>query len=76
MLGGCGVKKEKEADSELPKIVIGMDYFEPYSYQASDGEYKGIDVELAVSREKIRIPTKISVNTSKHAFLSNFFFCT
>ena len=28
MLGGCGVKKEKEADSELPKIVIGMDYFE------------------------------------------------
>ena len=27
MLGGCGVKKEKEADSELPKIVIGMDYF-------------------------------------------------
>ena len=26
MLGGCGVKKEKEADSELPKIVIGMDY--------------------------------------------------
>ena len=47
MLGGCGVKKEKSADSELPEIVIGMDYFEPYSYQASDGEYKGIDVELA-----------------------------
>lgn len=23
-----------------------MDYFEPYSYQASNGEYKGIDVEL------------------------------
>ena len=37
MLGGCGVKKEKEADSELPKIVIGMDYFEPYSYQAVYG---------------------------------------
>ena len=47
MLGGCGVKKEKAADSELPEIIIGMDYFEPYSYQASDGEYKGIDVELA-----------------------------
>ena len=47
MLGGCGVKKEKAADSELPEIAIGMDYFEPYSYQASDGEYKGIDVELA-----------------------------
>lgn len=47
MLGGCGGKKEKSTDSELPEIVIGMDYFEPYSYQASDGEYKGIDVELA-----------------------------
>ena len=47
MLGGCGGKKEKAADSELPEIVIGVDYFEPYSYQTSDGEYKGIDVELA-----------------------------
>ena len=47
MLGGCGEKKEKAVDSELPEIVIGMDYFEPYSYQTSDGEYKGIDVELA-----------------------------
>ena len=47
MLGGCGGKKEKSADSELPEIVIGVDYFEPYSYQTSDGEYKGIDVELA-----------------------------
>ena len=47
MLGGCGVKKEKAADNELPEIVIGMDYFEPYSYQVSNGEYKGIDVELA-----------------------------
>ena len=47
MLGGCGVKKEKAADNELPEIVIGIDYFEPYSYQVSNGEYKGIDVELA-----------------------------
>ena len=29
MLGGCGVKKEKAADNELPEIVIGIDYFEP-----------------------------------------------
>ena len=35
MLGGCGVKKGKVADNELPEIVIGMDYFEPYSYQVS-----------------------------------------
>ena len=45
--GGCGIKKEKTSDSELPEIVIGIDYFEPYSYRTSDGEYKGIDVELA-----------------------------
>ena len=25
MLGGCGGKKEKTADSELPELVIGMD---------------------------------------------------
>lgn len=48
MLGGCGAKKDKAADSELPEIVIGIDYFEPYSYQRSDDEYKGIDVELAM----------------------------
>ena len=47
ILGGCRIVKEKGADSKLPEIVIGMDYFEPYSYQTSDGEYKGVDVELA-----------------------------
>ncbi|MFR8905472.1 MAG: hypothetical protein ACLVHS_17185 [Blautia wexlerae] len=40
-------KERETSDSELPEIVIGIDYFEPYSYQTSDGEYKGIDVELA-----------------------------
>ena len=47
ILAGCGIKKEEIADSELPEIVIGIDYFEPYSYQTDDGQYKGIDVELA-----------------------------
>ena len=32
ILGGCIIKKAKEADSKLPEIVIGIDYFEPYSY--------------------------------------------
>ena len=39
--------KEKGAESKQTEIVIGIDYFEPYSYQTSDGEYKGVDVELA-----------------------------
>ena len=47
ILAGCGIKKEEIEDSELPEIVIGIDYFEPYSYQTDDGQYKGIDVELA-----------------------------
>ena len=47
ILAGCGIKKEEIEDSELPEIVIGIYYFEPYSYQTHDGQYKGIDVELA-----------------------------
>ncbi len=47
IFGGCGGKKDKAGDSGLPEIVVGIDCFEPYSYQTSDGEYKGIDVELS-----------------------------
>ena len=32
-------------------------------------------LSLAVSRKNIRIPEKIWINTNKHAFWSNFFFC-
>ena len=42
ILAGCGIKKEEIEDSELPEIVIGIDYFEPYSYQTDDGQYKGM----------------------------------
>lgn len=37
ILAGCGIKKEEIEDSELPEIVIGIDYFEPYSYQTDVG---------------------------------------
>lgn len=40
ILGGCIIKKEKEADSKLPEIVIGIDYFEPYSYQTIGVRFK------------------------------------
>ena len=62
VLGGCGEKKEKAADSELPELVIGMDYFEPYSYQTSDGEYKGVDVELA---EDLGISQSLRISSGK-----------
>ena len=65
--GGCGIKKEKTSDSELPEIVIGIDYFEPYSYQTSDGEYKGIDVELAeeaFQRKQVSVGRTVYVQSS------------
>lgn len=42
---GCG---EKTAEAEaLPELVIGSDSYEPYNYQNENGEFVGIDVELA-----------------------------
>ena len=41
----CGCQK-KETE-ELTKIVVGIDNFEPYSYIGSDGQFTGVDVELA-----------------------------
>lgn len=41
----CGCQKKET--TELTKIVVGIDNFEPYSYIGSDGKYAGVDVELA-----------------------------
>ena len=41
----CGCQKKET--TELTKIVVGIDNFEPYSYIGSDGQYTGVDVELA-----------------------------
>ncbi len=45
-LSGCGTEKTTETDDKKT-IVIGCDKFEPYSYQDTNGEVLGIDVELA-----------------------------
>lgn len=45
LLCGCGVET-KEAE-ELPELVIGSDAYVPYNYQDENGEFAGIDVELA-----------------------------
>ncbi len=43
-----GCSSEKTAAEESGKvIVVGIDKFEPYSYLNVNGEYAGIDVELA-----------------------------
>lgn len=46
VLGGCRVQKEQnKSDKEIVKV--GIDSFEPYSYLDINGEYAGIDIELA-----------------------------
>ncbi len=45
-LSGCG-RKETLALQELEVIKVGIDKFEPYSYLDANGQYAGIDVELA-----------------------------
>lgn len=35
------------ADQDLPRIKIGSDVLEPFFYMARDGEYAGIDADIA-----------------------------
>ena len=46
-LSGCAAVQEQKPQTELPGIVVGCDDYEPYSYIEADGNYSGIDVELA-----------------------------
>ena len=46
VLCGCQ-KEEKESDKKLPQIRVGGVAYEPYFYKDIDGEFTGIDVELA-----------------------------
>lgn len=46
VLCGCQ-KEEKESDKKLPQIRVGGVVYEPYFYKDIDGEFTGIDVELA-----------------------------
>lgn len=44
---GCSNQKEAESDGSLQKITVGIDKFEPYSYLDMDGNYTGVDIEIA-----------------------------
>lgn len=46
VISACGRQSESDKSS-LETIVVGIDKFEPYSYQDMNGNYVGIDVELA-----------------------------
>ena len=49
LLSACskGVKGEAVTDSNLPELRIGVDILEPFFYVDKDGNYTGIDAQLA-----------------------------
>ena len=52
LLAGCGstATEGTQQSSKLPQLVIGSDSYEPFNYINEDGEFAGVDVELAQSR--------------------------
>ena len=44
---GCSDDSGKTDDEKLEEIVIGSDDYAPYFYRDEDGEFAGLDVELA-----------------------------
>lgn len=46
-LCGCARSRDDDDDDrDLPELVIGSDYYEPFVYKNDDGELKGLDVEI------------------------------
>lgn len=47
LFSGCGKQEAVTESTKNPVIVIGSDRFEPYIYLGDNGEFMGVDVELA-----------------------------
>ncbi len=49
LLSGCRTEEKVDTDTVTSEktIVIGIDSFDPYSYQDVNGDMVGIDVEIA-----------------------------
>ena len=47
LLCGCGAQSRQTSNDNAEKIIVGIDKFEPYSYLDMDGNYTGIDIEIA-----------------------------
>ena len=52
VLCGCQARRDGQASTGtdtqgLEKIIVGIDKFEPYSYLDMDGNYTGVDIDLA-----------------------------
>ena len=48
LLCGCAAQSRQASNSNAEKIIVGIDKFEPYSYLDMDGNYTGIDIEIAL----------------------------
>lgn len=46
-VGGCGIQAHSSDESKAEKIVVGIDKFEPYTYLDLNGNYTGVDIEIA-----------------------------
>ncbi len=50
LICGCGSESSVSSDAasdNLTPITVGMDIFKPYSYINTDGEFAGIDIDIA-----------------------------
>ena len=50
--GGCGIKKEKTSDSELPEIVIGIDYFEKLAKNNNELKLDSVESAKEIIKEE------------------------
>lgn len=47
LLCGCSHQNNQAANQDMKKIIVGIDKFEPYTYLDVDGNYTGVDIEIA-----------------------------
>lgn len=47
LLYGCGIHNKQTESTNVKKVIVGIDKFEPYTYLDADGNFTGIDIELA-----------------------------
>lgn len=49
LLCGCSNQNDQKSKDHLKKIVVGIDKFEPYTYLDVNGNFTGIDIEIATN---------------------------
>lgn len=47
LLCSCAENNSSSNKNDLPKLVMGIDYYEPFVYRDDNGGFAGLDVELA-----------------------------